>query len=82
MSKRKPTAEEMACMMARANYLAGGDAAYAKELAAEVAAAGASSYSRLEILNAIFSLVADGLIIDSGERRNGRIVWAEAPTLH
>ena len=72
---RKPTALELADAEATARLLANGDEAYLRELLAEVAAASVT-YRRLEILQVIFSLVERGLLVDTGERRGGRIVWA------
>ena len=47
----------------------------------EVAAASTSS-GLLVTLEAVFSLVEDGELVDSGKRKSGRIVWMVAPTRH
>jgi hypothetical protein len=36
--------------------------------------------TKAELAQAILSLLEKGLIVDSGERRNGQIVWVAAPT--
>jgi len=81
-SRRSITEADRARHLHNALVVAKGNHEYAQELADQLVSAQAASDRRLEIMEAILRLVERGLVIDSGERRHGQIVWCAAPTSH
>src|SRR4051812_3915946 len=64
---------------AKIETIAQGDSKYASELAGQID--GMLQRDALPTLEAIFDLVISGKLMDSGSRREGRVIWIKVPQL-
>lgn len=82
MPARALAAEEASWIQETIAVLAGDDPNYAKQLWRELRTSQQRSNKAVAIFFSILQLAARGDVIDTGERKKGRIVWGTAPARH